>query len=89
MLRPSLKTAIYNAIKCYDGKIYPRTEVYRLCSILSTEDGGHYTPDNATRRMRELVDEGEIEAVRNPIKHYITGYRFKKVEASGQMCLAI
>jgi len=75
----SLKAALHNAIKCYNGKTYPIDEVSRLCTILHTDDGGHYKFDNATRRLRELTakEDSDIQAVVNHKKH-IVGYRFKR-----------
>jgi len=75
----SLKTALRNAIKCYDGKIYPYNEMVRCCALCK------HRVSNGERRLRELTHEGEIETIYDPDKHYIIGYRFKKVEQNGQV----
>lgn len=83
-MKPSLKLALYNAIKCYDGQIYPFNEAMRLCEIKG------YRQSNGERRLRELSDppNNEIETLYHPDKHYIIGYRIKKTDPTGQMCFA-
>ena len=68
----SLKTALYNAIKCYDGKLYPYSEMERTCHLCNRK------VSNGERRLRELASKPEIEIIYHSEKRYIIGYRYKR-----------
>jgi hypothetical protein len=64
----SLKNLLYNTIK--EHPLYLE-EIYDIC------DSNGYKHDNATRRLRELVDSGLISRImgRNAIIGYKTNYQ--------------
>jgi len=80
-MKPSLKNALRGAIKCYNGNVYPYSRMEELCRLC----GRRIT--NGERRLRELASEENTEIEKIKHKGCVIGYRLKKIEKNGQICL--
>ncbi len=76
-----LKTTLLETIKRLNGQTLTLDEFEAICKRNNKKIS------NGERRMRELINETYIEAVRNK-KNYVVGYRWKMPRFPYQMKLA-
>ena len=88
MNKQSLKQALHNAIRSYDGGECPYKAIESLCYDFGMQTRGRpYKISNGERRLRES-ESPEVETVYNE-KGFIRGYKMKKpniiTESNGQV----